>query len=180
MLITTITIAQKRKKDDVPVVIPEMPIDVDTKLISYADVVDIDSTTQQILYTRALAWAHSYYVNPKDVLREKNSAEGKIVIKARYRIYTTPDKEGTKVQSGDVIYTMTIDFKENKYRYNITDFTWKKRSAYPIERWMDDEADTFQPVYAAYLEQTNELMKELIASFTTRMATVEKVKDDDW
>lgn len=173
--------AQKKKsKDEAPVVIPDMPIDVDTKRITYSDVISIDTTEKKVLFNRALSWANNYYVNPKDVIRSKDLNEGSLVLKARYRIYTTPDEDGTKVLSGDVMYTMTIDVKDNKYRYSITDFNWQKRSAFPIERWMDQESDTFQPVYAAYLEQTDELMKEIITSFTTRMATVENVKDDDW
>lgn len=177
--ISVFATAQK-KKDAAPVVIPDMPINPDTKLITYSDVVEIEKAPQKLLYSRALSWANKYYVNPKDVIREANEAEGKIVIKARYRIYTSESKEGTKGFAGDVMYTMTIDFKEEKYRYQITNFTWQKRSAFPIERWMDDKADTFVSDYALYLEQTDAQIKELIASFTTRMATEEKVKKDDW
>ena len=179
LFIVSVPVTAQKKKDQ-PIVIPEMPVDADTKLITYSEVVDVDTTSAKILYGRAWSWANGFYVNPKDVIREASKEKGSILIKARYRIYSSPDKEGTKAYVGDVMYTLTLEVKENKYRYIITGFNWQKRSAYPIERWMDDKSDTFVPDYAYYLEQTDATMKELIASLKNRMNMAEKTKDDDW
>ena len=171
-------IAQRGKTAEV--VIPEMPISKTTNLISFKGKNSIAESYKELLFNRALEWANKYYKNPGDVIREKDLAKGVIVIKARYRISNEPDKEGTVTNAGNVMYTMTIEFKDNKYRYEISSLNWMQRSAYPIERWMDKDSPTFLNVYAHYLNQTREVIAELETSFNDAMGNKMPPEDDDW
>src|SRR5688572_28426071 len=75
--------AQKQKG---PLVIRALPVDSLTGLYTYTEVVTVENIKKNDLFNRALSWANAYYKNPGDVIREKDSNTGKLLIKARYRI----------------------------------------------------------------------------------------------
>lgn len=158
-----------------------LPVDDDSKLITYKKVVDLPGTTKTDLYNRAWMWAHSFYKNPGDVIREKDSVAGKMICKARFKIKNQPDKK-TQVQTdaGDVQYTLTLDFKEGKYRYTLSNIGWQTKSAFPAEKWMDKTSQSYTPDWDFYLQQTSENAKSILASLEKGMATPPKVKKDDW
>jgi glutamine cyclotransferase len=169
--------AQKSKE---AVVVPELPVDAATGLYTYGQVVEVPATSKDELYKRAFAWANGFYKNPGDVIREKNLEEGKILIKARFRISNEPDKKGVVTQAGDVMYSLTFNFKEGKYKYEITKINWQQTSYYPIERWKETSASSFNPAYLYYLKQTDEVIKSIISDFSKKIAEPAKVKSNDW
>ena len=71
----------------------KLPIDDNSKLISYNKVIDVTNQSKDSLFNRVLLWAKSYYKNPYDVIREQRIEEGKIICKARYKISNPPDKK---------------------------------------------------------------------------------------
>src|SRR4051812_44882948 len=99
-------IAQKKQQPSLPP--PQLPIDSLTKKITYESVVEVNGVTAEQLYKRALQWFQSYYKNPAEVIREKDSVQFKIVGKPRFRISNPPDKEGTKTDAGVVQYSITV------------------------------------------------------------------------
>jgi hypothetical protein len=177
VLLGTLAIAQKQKE---PVPVPDLPMNMETSLYSYSAVVEVHGIGKDELYTRAFNWANSYYKNPVDVIREKDPQAGKLLIKARYKISNEPDKKGVATQAGDVMYSLTMNFKDGRYRYEITKINWQQLSYYPIERWKDQTASSYKPVYAYYLKQTDETIKALITDFMTKIAVVPKSKPNDW
>lgn len=172
--------AQKDKDKDAPVAIPQLPIDPATGLYTYTEVIEIPGTSKDELYKRAFAWANVFYKNPTDVIREKNPQEGKILIKARFKISNEADKKGVVTAAGDVMYSLTLNFKDGKYKYEITKINWQQLSYYPIERWKDTSAGSYKPVYNHYLSQTDEILKAVIADFKIKIAEPPKVKSTDW
>lgn len=171
-------IAQKQKQQ---VTLPVLPVDSISGLYTYTEVVPQDKMSKSDLFNRAMAWANAYYKNPGDVIREKNINEGKLLIKARFKINNEPtDKNGTVTQAGDVMYTLTFLFKDNRYKYEITKINWQQVSYYPIERWKDTEAQSFNPVYASYLKQTDEIIKNIINDFKKKIAAAPAAKPNDW
>jgi hypothetical protein len=181
MLLTTTTsihcLAQKTKN---AVLIPTLPIDSTTKLIAYTKVVEVNGVRKEELFHRALLWANSYYKNPADVIREKDSINGKILCKARFKIYNEADKKGIVTDAGDVMYNLTIQVKENRYRYELTKFNWQQISAFPAERWLNTKSEAFIPAYAFYLTELDEKAKEVISSLQDKMKAVNQIKKDDW
>lgn len=170
-------LAQKGKKE---IVMPELPKNEATGLISYSGKAEATATPKSALYDRALAWANGFYKNPAEVIREKDPEKGKIVIKGRYRIANEPDKKGVVTQAGNVMYTLTIEFKDNAWRYEITSMNWQQTSAFPIERWTDTGSPSFSPNYPYYLTQTDEELKKVEGSLKKAMASDSKVNKDDW
>src|SRR4051812_39320554 len=90
----------------------KLPVDETTKLITYTGISEIAGVGKDSLFNKALAWCNAYYKNPSDVIREKNTEEGKIVCKARFMIKNQADKNGTVTDAGNVMYTMTLNFKD--------------------------------------------------------------------
>lgn len=176
--LATPLVAQKNKQQ--PVVIPELPVDSTTGLYSYVKVVEVAGINKADLYKRAFAWANTYYKNPADVIREKNPEEGKLLIKARFKIVNEADKKGVITGAGDVMYTLSIGLKDGKYRYEITKIGWQQTSAFPIERWKDTTSPSFSPSYPYYLKQTDEKVKEIISALEKAMSSIEKEKKEDW
>ncbi len=162
---------------------PFCPIDNETRLITYDKVVtltDLKESRKDELYNKVLAWANAFYKNPTDVIREKNQESGKIVCKARFKIQNEKDKSGFASDAGVVQYTLTLMVKDGRYRYQLSAFNWKQLSYYPIERWLDASAPSYNPSYAYYLIQVNDYAYSLIADLEKFMAMKKKEKKDDW
>lgn len=152
-----------------------VPIDEDTKLITYKDIVQ-QKGTPQILYARAEAWVKARYKNPFDVLGQRSAEEGYLNGKANIRMQYT-DKKGVKTPAGLVTYTFRIEFKEDRYRYVFTDFILQASSRFPLERWINEEA--YQTaVFKSYLQQVDQHILETIESLENAMTEPEKKKDD--
>ena len=100
----------------------------------------------------------------------KNAEEGKLLIKARYKIYNEADKKGVITAAGDVMYSLTINIKDGKYRYEITKINWQQTSMFPIERWKDTASSSFNSAYPYYLKQTDEKIKEMYLTNAAGMA----------
>jgi hypothetical protein len=171
------SMAQKNKE---PIMIPSLPVDNETGLYSYVKVVEVPNTSKDELYNRAFAWANLYYKNPGDVIREKDPANGKMVIKARFKIFNEPDKKGVTTAAGDVMYTLNLGFKEGKFRYEVTKINWQQLSYYPIERWKDTTVTSFRPEYAYYLKLTDEKINEVTKDLEKKVTAPPKVKKEDW
>jgi len=159
---------------------PELPVDAVTGLYSYSQVVNVEGTTKDELYKRALGWANGYYKNPGDVIREKSPEEGRVLIKARYKINNEPDKKGVVTQAGDVMYSLTFSFKDGKYKYEITKINWQNTSYYPIERWKDTTSAYYKQEFVYYLKQTDDTVKSIIEDFRKKIATPPIAKTGDW
>ena len=169
---TTITYSQTKA-----VTASIVPVDEDTKLITYKEVVKETGTTDD-LYVRALDWINKTFPNPTDVTSVRDRANGKLEGISRFKIYKTlPD--GTKVDNGVISYTFTIEGKEGRYRYTFTKFNLKVMSYYPLERWLDKKSTYVDAYTDANLKQIDEKMKELIGKLKDAMKFKAK-KEDTW
>ncbi len=157
-----------------------LPIDGESKLISYEKIVDVADTKKSDLFERAVTWINDFYPNPADVVREKNPEMGRILCKARFKIFNPADKNGVTTDAGVVQYTLTLLFKDGKYKYKFTEFNWKQLSYYPAERWMDTTSPTYQEVYAKYLGQIDEYTAKASAELQATLAVKKREKKSEW
>ncbi|MEP7169266.1 MAG: DUF4468 domain-containing protein [Bacteroidota bacterium] len=175
LIIIVVTVAAANSQNS------KLPVDSLTKLISYNKVVQADSIDRKELYMRAFTWANTFYKNPGDVIREKDAAGGKIVCKARFKLTNPPNKDGFEKDAGDVMYTLTIQLKDGRYKYELSQINWKQISYFPAERWMDTKAPGYAKEYDYYLKKTDETVKKVIADLEKGMTvSTKKVKKDDW
>ena len=64
----------------------KLPIDETTKLITYVKVQEINGASKDSLYDKAMNWCLTYFVNPNDVIREKDKEKGRSASERRGRI----------------------------------------------------------------------------------------------
>lgn len=155
----------------------ELPINSESKLITYSKVVNTEGTADA-LFTKAHKWFFSFYKNPNNVVKE--SSNNKIVARPRFKILNPPDKKGIKTMGGIVLYTFTVIFKDGRYKYTITNIEWKQSSKYPIERWMDKTARSYQKKYDYYLEQVDKEINKTIAAMNKSIAQEKKKTEEEW
>ena len=89
-------------------------------------------------------------------------------------------KDGKTWQNaGYVYYTLTIEAKDGRYRYTITDIYKKEQARFPIEKWLDTSRPEWTPVRYDHLYQIDEAIHKLIESIEEGMEP-EKVINDEW
>ena len=153
------------------------PVDQDTKLITYTEVVQEEGTVAE-LYKNAHQWAFSFYKNPYNVVKE--DTPNKLLMRPRFKIMNPSDKKGVKTMAGIVIYTLEIYLKEGRYKYKLTQIQWKKASKYPIERWLDKSAPTYLKKYEFYLKQVDAEAKRVITSLKEGIKQKKKKEEENW
>jgi Domain of unknown function (DUF4468) with TBP-like fold len=159
----------------------QIPIDPDTNLAGYKNVVAVPSTSADVLYDRGIEWVNKFYKNPTGVLKKADKAGGEISGKARFKISKT-DKKGVVNPNGAVVaYKITLQFKEDKFRYVIDRIRWELPSYYDVSRWTDSTQSNYNKmVFDSYIEQTEVYFNNLTADLEKYVKIGKPVKNDDW
>lgn len=157
---------------------PDMPIDENTQLVTYKDVVT-QKASQGELYERALKWVNKYYSNPIGVIKKADKVSATLVCVSNIKISTLANDGKTTVGAGIISYTLTIETKEGRYRYTVTDIHKREQTQFPIEKWFDTSKPEWSPVRYDHLHQIDEAVKKLIADLEEGMHP-EKVIIDEW
>jgi hypothetical protein len=154
-----------------------VPIDEDTKLITYKEVVQQEGEINK-LYNTAIAWVNVNYKNPNEVTEVRDAENGKLVLKHRFKIFNM-DSKGFRSDAGVINYTLKLEFKPNKYRYIFTDFSLATTSKFPLERWLDKNDPQYTPACDNYIFQVDSTVHGIIKSLKKGM--VPKIpKPDEW
>ncbi len=156
---------------------PNLPIDPDSKLILYRDVVNQEGV-KDVLYDRGAEWIRSYYLNPGSVTKVQDKVNGKIEGTGRLRLYFY-DPDNTQINAGMVYYDFRLEFKDNKYRYTITNFSLKGISRIPLEKWLNKNDPSYNPQMENYLYQVDTTMQHLIVNLKEGMKP-KVIKKDEW
>jgi hypothetical protein len=157
----------------------QLPVDQTSGLITYQEVISVEGS-KDTLFNRCATWLHTFYANPWEVAKVRDQATGLIKIQHQFRVYDV-DENGLKTDAGMIIYSMKLEFKENKYRYTIDNLLLKTVSKYPIENWLDKSRPDYNEKYENYLKQIDSYFRdELIKSLKEGMLPPQKVKPDEW
>lgn len=174
LALPSLVFAQKNKP-----VAPVLPMNAETNTVSYSAVVDATGETQKEMYARAIAWVKEFYPIPSSVLQVQDSVNMKIVCKGKFDAKRTL-KNGTQQTAERIIYTLTIQFKEGRYKYEITKVLIQGATSVPIEKYFD-EADPAAEDHFATLTSVDENLTNIANSLKTRMEQPSvKVKKDEW
>lgn len=155
-----------------------VPIDPETKLITYRGVVNEQGSKLE-LYNRCIEWVNSYYKNVQNVAKVQDPENGILVVQHRINVYDTL-KDGSIVKSNTIIqYVLRVEFKDNRYRYTFSDFTMKAQSRFPLERWLDQNDPTWTPQWNGYLKQMDSEIYKIIENLKKGMKP-KPTKIDEW
>ena len=101
----------------------------------FSEIVEIEAS-KATLFANATSWAMSYYEEEgyKNVIQFESETDGRIIIKNVDAVLNRRDIKMGKVhfESENIYYTLTIDCKDNKYRFIINDIKIKTLSYSPV------------------------------------------------
>jgi hypothetical protein len=155
-----------------------LPLDPESKKIMYREVVNQEGNPGY-LYDKAVQWFGYYYQNAQSIFSVQDRTNGKVEGVGRMKIYYNDSKTGTRMDGGLIMYTIRFDFKENKYRYTLTDFNLKAASRFPIEKWLNKEDPAYNPNWDSYIYQIDTTMQRLISTLKEKMKPT-VLKKDEW
>jgi len=156
---------------------PAVPVDPDSKRIWYRAVVE-EPGDPVYLYKHAMKWFNYYYKNPTSVFSIQDQINGKLEGNGRMSLYFD-DEEGNRRDAGLVVYKILIEFKDDRYRYTVSDFNLKGTSRYPLEKWLNKEDPIYNPQWDIYLYQIDTTMQRLTTTLKEKMKPVVE-KTDEW
>jgi hypothetical protein len=151
----------------------KFPMDSSTGKITFIEVVNVDSATADQLYSRAKLFVADSYKSNKAVTQLNDDAAKTVLIKPIIINHAKGFGE-----YGYTSYQFTIQCKDNKYRYIITDFYHHGRE-YAMNKMKDggpleqDEArgnnkKTWQQIKQEDFDDINNLIAELKKAMTSK------------
>ncbi|MFD2961393.1 MULTISPECIES: DUF4468 domain-containing protein [Olivibacter] len=104
-----------------------LPLDEKTGKISYSEIVQ-QTATKDELYSRAKIWLARTFNSAQDVVQSEDKEGGHIVAKGitTYTFISKYKKIATPVDI-QMHFTLFLDFKDGRYRYNFTDMHTESR-----------------------------------------------------
>ena len=155
-----------------------LPTDPETKKITFQETITLDGITKTDLFERAKSWmVNTYKTNKFDM---ENSAEGKLMHEGSSAIMLSYDfKYKTEY---DVPYNITIQVKEGKYRYTITDFSIfnaknGRKTAEGLEGYYAKARTNNKP---EIVNQLTAEINKLTTELKTAMETGKQKDKNDW
>lgn len=152
--------------------------------VNYNDVVLVDSCSKDRLYLKAKHWFIDSYRSAKDVIQLDDKENGELIGKGFFETYwQILFYAGQQI---NVWYTVKIQMKENKFRYEITDFRIKYYSA-PTSKY-DSGSDVDLPLEEWNKQRPENLRKvckkidiEIQNTISTLKSTMKsQMKNEDW
>jgi hypothetical protein len=144
-------------------------IDPTTHKLTYTEVTEVAGAPQSELYDRARRWFDFQYAYATDVALSEHEEEGELRIQSELPLKVSPGS------SGVVRYTFTLSVKEGKYRYLITDFTFR----YPDRQPLAFEDPRMHPQMKIFFK-TDERVQLLLAGLHQKMIRKVTAQMDDW
>lgn len=97
-----------------------LPIDSATGLVTYSEVISVDSVSAVELYRRAKIWFVESYGSGKDVIQNDdqltNTLQGKGIFTTVYWV------GNSEYQWGNISYVLSIVSKNGRYKYSFSNF----------------------------------------------------------
>lgn len=132
----------------------------------YYQVVDKKDFTADTLFNRALAFMKS-----QEIKASGKASAGSITAKDKTVLYT--NSLVSKKEGGEVTYTFTIDVKDQKYRFKLSDFVFKP---YKINRYGNMATQSgiefpLEKIWTKYSEKDTDLYLDQVGAFCKATAT---------
>jgi hypothetical protein len=155
-----------------------MPIDPQTKQITYQGVVEVPGVEKNELYRRAYEWVAQTYRSANAVIQMQDKEAGQLIAKGLTDVTTR--SIGMTFDAGVVRHTLTIYVKDNKYKYVLTNLehearlSTKIKSGGPLEN-SEVPYGTTKRIWADIKQDANRDAYRLVAELHASM-TLEGIK----
>ena len=152
-----------------------LPIDPKTQKISFQKVIQTEGTNEEVHNRIYSNFLNSYYKNAAQVLQQTdvNIFKGK-------HTFQLDNGEEVKSKWPWITYRFTIEVREGRIRYTLTDFMQKTQSNHPCEEWMDKENALYQPVWDSYLEQIAAFAADWGTQLEEKIVPEKTIEEEAW
>lgn len=156
----------------------ELPVDPETKLITYSGIVDAPGKTRKELHDKARLWIAENYRDASAVTQF--DSDSLIIIKGIKPVTSTYRTASNTI---NLRFTQKIYFKDGKYKYSFSEFSPNGTILYhekdlPSPSNHPAKGKMIKEAYASSYKSLTEAMKELDESFKTGFAKLLLAKND--
>lgn len=157
---------------------PSFPIDDETKLVTYTDVIQVPGVLKDSLYNVAMEWMKEFYKSPSQAIKSQSKEDGVIEIKHQFQL-TRTDK-GQTVKAAVIEYDMTLQFRDGRFKYTVTKLRVQGPSYFGVEKWINEEQYAKDESITGYLTQIEEFMNKLTGSLDSELRPAAPKKEEEW
>ena len=152
-----------------------LPIDPKTQKISFQKVIQTQGTNEEVHNRIYSNFLNAYYKNAANVLQQTDVK----VFKGQHRMQLDNGDE-VKSKWPWITYRFTIEIRDGRIRYTITDFMQKTQSSHPCEEWMNKEDPHYMPVWDSYLEQIAAFAEDWGAQLEEKIQPEQTIEEEEW
>lgn len=156
-----------------------IPVSEKTKKICFQRVIPTEGTNSEVFNRIAGEWLRSAYKNPMAVVTGNDGSKitGKHLIQLDCQ-------EDVKSKCPAVNYKFTVEVREGRIRYTLTDFTLDTskttKGLFPIERWLDKDDPQYDNAWGDYLDQIAAFAEAWGANLEEKLKPEQRVEEEDW
>jgi hypothetical protein len=152
-----------------------MPIDPKTEKITFRQVINTVGSQDEVFNRIYSNFMNSYYKSPSTILQQNDGR----TLKGKHQ-FQLDNGEEVKSKWPWITYYFTIEVREGRVRYTLTDFMQKTQSNHPCEEWMNKEEPLYQPIWDKYLEQISAFAEDWAKQFVESLEPEKVIEEEEW
>lgn len=164
ILFATVTFAQSN-----------LPIDPKTEKICFRKVINTVGSQDEVFNRIYSGFMNSYYKSPSTILQQNDGR----TLKGKHQLQLD-NGDPVKSKWPWITYYFTIEVREGRVRYTLTDFMQKTQSNHPCEEWMNKEDPLYQPVWDSYLNQMAAFAEDWGQKFEESLVPEKVIEEEEW
>ena len=152
-----------------------LPIDAQTEKICFRKVINTVGSQDEVFNRIYSKFMNSYYKSPSTILQQNDGR----TMKGKHQ-FQMDNGDPVKSKWPWITYYFTIEVREGRVRYTLTDFMQKTQSNHPCEEWMNKEDPLYQPVWDNYLNQIADFAEDWGQKFEESLVPDKVIVEEEW
>ena len=152
-----------------------LPIDAKTEKIMFRKVIPTEGSQDEVFNRIFSQFMNTYYKSPSTILQQNDGR----TLKGKHQ-FQLDNGDPVKSKWPWITYYFTIEVREGRVRYTLTDFMQKTQSNHPCEEWMNKEDPLYQPVWDSYLNQIVVFGEDWGQKFEESLVPEKVIIEEDW
>lgn len=152
-----------------------LPIDAKTEKICFRKVIPTEGSQDEVFNRIFSQFMNTYYKSPSTILQQNDGR----TLKGKHQ-FQLDNGDPVKSKWPWITYYFTIEVREGRVRYTLTDFMQKTQSNHPCEEWMDKENVLYQPIWDSYLNQIVAFGEDWGQKFEESLIPEKVIEEEEW
>ena len=152
-----------------------VPVDPKTEKITFRKVINTIGSGDEVFNRIYSNFMNSYYKSPSTILQQNDGR----TLKGKHQ-FQLDNGDAVKSKWPWITYYFTIEVREGRVRYTLTDFMQKTQSNHPCEEWMNKEDPLYQPIWDKYLEQMAAFAEDWGKQFEESLEPEKVIEEEEW